>query len=68
MTFLMLWLTLGLSFLVVCGIDDVVAHVSLDPGDGDEDVPRSPEFVALCLTLVVVAWPAALLEYVQRRS
>lgn len=71
MTFLTLWLTLGLSLLVLFGIDDVVAHIVMDEADACEgagEPPHGPAYLALCLTLVVVAWPVVLLEYVRTRS
>lgn len=68
MLFLMLWLTMGLSMLVLFGIDDIVTYIALDTADSAEESLNSPVYFALCLTLIVVAWPMVLLEYVQKKS
>jgi hypothetical protein len=66
--FVMLWITIGLSLLVLFGIDDLVMYISLEPTEGAEEVPHSPVYFALCLTIMVIVWPLILLEYVQKRS
>jgi hypothetical protein len=68
MMFLMLWLTIGLSLLVLFGIDEIVTYIALDLAEASEDRFNSPVYYALCLTLIVLAWPMVLLEYVQKRS
>lgn len=68
MTFLMLWLTLGLSLLILFGIDDIITHIALDAVEAAEEPVHSPLYFALCLTLIVVAWPMVLLEYVKKKS
>lgn len=68
MTFLMLWLTMGLSLLVLFGIDEVVTHIALDAVEASEEPVNGPLYFALCLTLIVVAWPVVLLEYVKKKS
>lgn len=68
MPFLMLWLTLGLSLLIVFGIDDIVTHIALDLAEASEERFNSPIYYALCLTLIVIVWPVVLLEYVQKKS
>jgi len=68
MTFLMLWLTMGLSLLVMFGIEEVVTYISLDLAEASDEHANSPAYYALCLTVIVIAWPMVLLEYVQRKS
>ncbi|MHB2021199.1 MAG: hypothetical protein ACYCW6_30060 [Candidatus Xenobia bacterium] len=68
MQFLMLWLTLGLCLLMHFGIEDIVTFISLDiSSSGDQPIP-GPAYYAVCLTLIVLAWPMVLLEYVQKKS
>lgn len=64
----MLWLTVGLSLLMLFGIEEIVTYISLDLAEAAEDRFNSPAYYALCLTIIVVAWPMVLLEYVQKRS
>ena len=67
MHFLMLWLTLGLCLLMHFGIEEIVTYISLDLPSSDTR-PPGPFYYALCLTLIVLAWPMVLLEYVQKKS
>ena len=68
MTFLMLWITLGLSLLILLGIEDLVASISIELAEAEDEGLQHPAFHALCLTFMVLAWPMLLLEYVQKRS
>ncbi|MBM3462514.1 MAG: hypothetical protein FJX76_10470 [Armatimonadetes bacterium] len=64
----MLWLTMGLSLLVLFGIEEIVTYISLDLAEASEDRFNHPAYYALCLTIIVIAWPMVLMEYVQRKS
>jgi hypothetical protein len=68
MLFLMVWLTLGLSLLMTLGIDEIVTYIALDLAEASEERWGSPTYYALCLTLIVLAWPMVLMEYVHKRS
>jgi hypothetical protein len=69
MPFVMLWLTLGLCLLMHFGIDEIVTFISLDVPTGEQPGPTpGPVYYGLCLTLIVLAWPMVLLEYVQKRG
>lgn len=59
-----LWIALGLALLVHCGVEDTVALLAMDLAQaGEGDGP--PWLVALCLTLLVVAWPVVMVEMVR---
>jgi multisubunit Na+/H+ antiporter MnhC subunit len=68
MLFLMLWLTMGLSLLVLFGIEEIVTYIALDVAETSEERFANPVYFALCLTIIVIAWPMVLMEYVQKRS
>lgn len=68
MSFLLLWLTMGLLVLLTCGIDDIVTHISLDLAEAADERFDHPVYYALCLSVIVVAWPMLLFEQMQKRS
>lgn len=59
-----LWIVLGLAVLMQVGLEETVAVLSLDHPARDEDQDSGPSalYLALCLTLLVVAWPVVLME------
>ena len=67
MAFVSLWLALGLVVLRQVGIEETLAVLSLDYPGLHEDPDQGPPalYLALCLTLLVVAWPVVLMELVR---
>ncbi len=60
MQFLMLWITMGLGVLVMCGVHETIASLGADAPESSTSV-----YVAMCMTLLVMVWPLVLLEMVR---
>lgn len=62
-----LWVALGLALLVYCGIEETIALLAFDyQGQFDESGTGAAQvYFALCLTLLVIAWPVVLMEMVR---
>ena len=62
-----LWIALGMALLVYCGIEETIAVLSFDyQGQVDESGAAAAQvYFALCLTLLVIAWPVVLMEMVR---
>lgn len=60
------WIVLGLMVLIWSGIEDTVTSVMLECQTMDGRLSRTSErvYCALCLTLLVLAWPAVLVDLV----
>ena len=67
MDFFMIWITMGLGVLMMCGIQETIAYLGVDHGGGGEEISESSTqvYVAFCMTLLVMIWPLVLLELVK---
>ena len=67
MVLITLWIALGLALLMYCGIEETVALLAFDyQGQLDDSGTGAAHvYFALCLTLLVIAWPIVLMEMVR---
>ncbi|MBI3924404.1 MAG: hypothetical protein HY319_02585 [Armatimonadetes bacterium] len=66
MEFFMLWMTMGLGVLMMCGIQETIAYLGVDYAGGEEISEGATQvYVAFCMTLLVMIWPLVLMEMVR---
>jgi len=60
------WIVLGLMVLIWSGIEDTLTSLMLDcqTWNGSLSLASKHAFCALCLTLLVLAWPIMLVDLV----
>ncbi len=67
MGFVTLWMLIGLSVLVCCGLEETIAFIGFDCSLSNEEI--SPQvvtvYIAVCLFFIVLSWPLILMELVR---
>jgi len=60
------WIVLGLMVLIWSGLEDTLTSVMLEcqASDGRLGLTSKRFYCALCLTLLVLAWPVVLMDLV----